>query len=520
MFAILRFHAIIIVMERAANYRKIEIDTRHVDVLDGIRALSIGLIFWFHLWQQSWLMPYWHTPQWLISLGLPSVVSFDFLPRSGFLFVDMMLLISAFCLFLPHARALFCGEPVPAAKQFYKKRLVRIVPPYYLSVLLIFSLVALPSGAYASGREMRVDLLSTLTFTQTFVPGVLLSTKLNGVLWTAAIEMQFYLLFPLLASCFRKQPAITYVGMVAVSMAYLHLFALGDPDKLRVTLNQLPGFFGVFANGMLAAYGFVWLSTRTGRKKWIAALSTAVALFCLYWISCMQKVAPAVSPVQIWQASNRYTLSLAFALLVFSSALAARWFRFLLSNRVMAFFAAISYNVYIWHQWLAVQLKQWRIPYWAGEQAPNFTGDKAWQWTYTLVVIGATLLTATLLTHLFERPVARRLLALRRPALFDKRTVQEASAAMEERNSGMHHEFIPEGVCSKKITFDLTDDGKLSNVAFIGGCDGNLKTIGKLVEGKDAEQIAAMLKGTSCDGGDTSCADQFARAIEEAASQK
>ena len=516
-------------MERAASYRQIEIDTRHVDVLDGIRALSIGLIFWFHLWQQSWLMPYWHTPQWLVSLGLPGVISFDFMPRSGFLFVDMMLLISAFCLFLPHARAVFYGEPVPSATQFYKKRLVRIVPPYYLSVLLIFLFVALPSGAYASAREMRVDLLSTLAFTQTFVPGVLLSTKLNGVLWTAAIEMQFYLLFPLLAKCFRKQPVLTYIGMAAVSMAYLHLFALGDTDRLRVTLNQLPGFFGVFANGMLAAYAFVWLTTRTGRKKWIAALSTAVALLCLYWISCMQKAAPSVSPVQVWQASNRHMLSVAFALLVLSSALAARWFRFLLSNRVMAFFAAISYNVYIWHQWLAVQFKQWRIPYWSGEQAPNFTGDKVWQWEYTLAVIGATLLAATLFTYLFERPVARRLLALKGPARCNQPAMQNNSIVTirkdptvteEEKNPDMHYEFTPKGVCSTKITFDLTGDGKLSNVAFTGGCDGNLKAIGKLVEGEDAKQIASTLRGNACDGADTSCADQLARAIEEAVSQK
>ena len=391
------------------NASKNRIDPRHVDVLDGIRALAIGLVLWFHVWQQSWLPPYWHVPQWLVNMGVSSTVSFDFLPRSGFLWVDMMLLISAFCLFLPHARAAMDAEPVPRAADFYKKRLIRIVPCYCLSVLIIFFLFALPGGAYASARECWPDLLSTLTFTQTFFPNVLLGTKLNGVLWTAAIEMQFYLIFPLLARCFRKRPVWTYLGMIAVSVLYLNVFALGDPDRLRVTVNQLPGFFGVFANGMLLAYGYIRLSKALRRSGGLSALATLGALVSIGWIVWLLLDATRANPVQVWQASHRFALSIAFSLFILCSALAARGYRLLFSNRVATFFAGISYNVYIWHQWLAVKFKQWRIPYWEGEQAPNFTGDRAWQWLYTVLVILTTVVLSTLLTHLFERPVSRRL---------------------------------------------------------------------------------------------------------------
>lgn len=75
--------------------------------------------------------------------------------------------------------------------------------------------------------------------------------------------------------------------------------------------------------------------------------------------------------------------------------------------------------------------------------------------------------------------------------------------------------YTPRFVCSQEIRFDL-EDGKLHNVRFLFGCDGNLKAIGKLVEGQDAARIAEMLKGNDCDGRGTSCADQFARAIEAA----
>ena len=72
--------------------------------------------------------------------------------------------------------------------------------------------------------------------------------------------------------------------------------------------------------------------------------------------------------------------------------------------------------------------------------------------------------------------------------------------------------YYPEGVCSRKITFDIVD-GKLHNVKFENGCPGNLSAIAKLVEGKDAREVAEILAGNQCRGNGTSCADQFAKAI-------
>ncbi len=71
------------------------------------------------------------------------------------------------------------------------------------------------------------------------------------------------------------------------------------------------------------------------------------------------------------------------------------------------------------------------------------------------------------------------------------------------------------GVCSKQINFSVDDAGKLHDVKFIGGCPGNLLAIGKLVEGKDAKEIADILRGNDCRGRGTSCADQLANAIDQ-----
>jgi uncharacterized protein (TIGR03905 family) len=65
------------------------------------------------------------------------------------------------------------------------------------------------------------------------------------------------------------------------------------------------------------------------------------------------------------------------------------------------------------------------------------------------------------------------------------------------------------------VDFDLID-GKVYNVAFTGGCNGNLKVIGKLVEGMERDKLVSILKGNTCGPSSTSCADQLARAVEEA----
>jgi uncharacterized protein (TIGR03905 family) len=77
-------------------------------------------------------------------------------------------------------------------------------------------------------------------------------------------------------------------------------------------------------------------------------------------------------------------------------------------------------------------------------------------------------------------------------------------------------EYTPVGTCSRKIEFDLRE-GRVYSVKFTGGCDGNLKALGILLEGSDAGTLVSKLKGVDCGGRGTSCSDQLARAVEAAA---
>lgn len=79
----------------------------------------------------------------------------------------------------------------------------------------------------------------------------------------------------------------------------------------------------------------------------------------------------------------------------------------------------------------------------------------------------------------------------------------------------MQYTFKTKGTCAQMISFDV-EDNKLANVQFYGGCNGNLKGIGKLVEGMPAQKVIDTLEGTTCGFKRTSCPDQLAKALKAA----
>ena len=77
----------------------------------------------------------------------------------------------------------------------------------------------------------------------------------------------------------------------------------------------------------------------------------------------------------------------------------------------------------------------------------------------------------------------------------------------------MNYSYKTNGTCSVKIQFDL-NDGIVSNVTFVGGCNGNLKGISALVEGMKVEDVIKRLEGIKCGFKQTSCPDQLAQALK------
>jgi uncharacterized protein (TIGR03905 family) len=79
----------------------------------------------------------------------------------------------------------------------------------------------------------------------------------------------------------------------------------------------------------------------------------------------------------------------------------------------------------------------------------------------------------------------------------------------------MQYTYKTKGTCSQMINFEV-EDGKVKNVQFFGGCNGNLKGIAALVEGMDIDDVIARVEGVKCGMKSTSCPDQLAQALKQA----
>ena len=364
---------------------------------DGVRVLAIGLVMWFHIWQQSWLAP-------VLDVG-GRTLDFTAIARTGYVWVDIMLMLSGYLLFLPVAR----GKEL-RVRDFYVRRFIRIVPSYYLSVFVMLFAFALPGGEYATRGAMWKDLLTHLTFTHTFFMDTYVSTKLNVVLWTLAIEVQFYLLFPLVARAFKARPVATYAGMALFSVLFRTLF-VEKQQNLDIWINQLPAMLDVYANGMLAAYITSELEKREDTRITMAFFTalTALALVGMWRIAQAQFVDSfPYDARKLGQLARRFELSGLGALLLISCERSFLYIRKLFGNPVTRFLSLISYNVYIWHQVLSVKLKEWKIPNYTSA-SPSADHEWPWQITYTILCFVLSILLATLLTYFFERPMTEKL---------------------------------------------------------------------------------------------------------------
>ena len=361
---------------------------------DMMRVVCAGMIAWYHIWQQSWLRPALRVGSVTINL-LPAV-------RSGYMFVDLLLMLSGFLLYLPYAN----GKERPA-RQFYARRALRILPSYWLclAVMLVFALL---EPATPGVPPLGKDLLTHLTFTHNLFYDTYVLTRLNGVLRTLAVEAQFYLLVPALAPLFRKRPLAVYAAMVGLALCFQRLWT-GQMADTTLYVNRLPNCLDTYANGMLAAHLYARLARRKRRRGLIAALGTAacaLGAWGLWRLLCDQAGIYDYALLRQGQLDRRWLFSACGALAVLGGSLSYKPVRRALSNRFVRFLAGLSFNFYIWHQWLAVHLKQWHIPPYQ-QPDPSLAGEMPWQLHYTLLCFAAALLVACLATYLVEKPAAK-----------------------------------------------------------------------------------------------------------------
>ena len=372
----------------------------YLPALDGLRWLMVFSVACFHYWQISWWTP-------AIRLG-GKVFSLEPWLRSGYLWVDGMLLLSGFLLFLPYAleRVKGAGREISFAG-FYRRRVARIVPSYLFHLLVVFLVSALPEGRYATAWDAARDWLAHLTFTHPLFRFSNLHTPLNGALWTLGVEAQFYLIFPLAARAFWKKPLVTYLAALAIGFGF-RACALAQPDSAML-VNQLPAFMDVYLNGFLAAWVYAWLRGRLKDRRSVRIAVTMASLVCLFLIARLavsQAAEPGYQAIRAGQMMRRYPLSVLLALVFIGLSLGISGVRRLLGNPVTAFLSAVSYQFYMWHQVVAGQMRRWGFPPSLNPQ-PHMAGELGWQLSFVTLALVISLVISVLCTYLIERPLAR-----------------------------------------------------------------------------------------------------------------
>jgi len=363
-------------------------------VLDGLRGIAILVVFWYHTWEWNWLNTEFNV--------FGKHVNLQFIPETGFTGVDLFFFISGFVLFYPYGRYLFEGKPLQTVTHFAYRRFIKIVPSYYLQMLIVTPWIL---AAFA-GSMLLWQYFSHLTFIYNWFRDTF--GAINGVWWTLALEVQFYVVFPALCWLMRRWPVATFIGMAVIANAYrlsTRHCCVGD----YVVQSQMPAFLDLFGSGMLAAWLFTFLHARIKRPETLAPLFSGIAIlgFVMYGALLYSLYVIRIQPdwQYVWSDSNLTLLGLTFLVLTVASCLASAWWRAVLGNRVLVFFSVISYNLYLWHQLIGNFIGKHNFPL---PRTAAFATDRAWQLSFTIVSVAVSIAVSTIITYAFERPLLRR----------------------------------------------------------------------------------------------------------------
>lgn len=326
-----------------------------IEAIDGFRALAMLMVLLYHSWEFS------GSPTLELHLGSWHPDLFGLL--RGNTRVDLFVVLSGFCLFLPLSR-----KPEALGnwdwKSYARRRLRRIVPTYYaalayavlLPVILVALLKALHREASWQAWPSAGQWVSHLLFLHNF------STKtwngINGSLWTMSLEMQFYVAFPLLVIGLRRF-GIRFLGfIIALSVLYRMIagtLVAGQPKDVRFLFEVFfVGRWMQFVLGMLAC----WLVMRyRARNHWLGARQSSLALllagsFYLLAVGDLGQEPPGHFPLR------EVALGLAFALAIGVVCTSHTPLRFLLENKLVTSIGFISYSLFLIHQPTVYYLSQ------------------------------------------------------------------------------------------------------------------------------------------------------------------
>lgn len=360
----------------------------NINIIDGLRGLAIIMVVFFHYWQISW-----------ISFG-----SINFIAQSGFIGVELFFFISAFCIFYPYALHIFEGYKEQSIKEFFLKRVAKIIPSYILAMVIILSF---EQGMFTSSKELLWNIFTHIIFIHNFFPKTYYS--INGVFWSLAVEIQFYILFPIILYLFKRKPFLTYIFFCIIALIYRYYVLNYFRNNISFLLNQTISFLDIFASGIMTAYLLVMLKNKFVEIKklhpFFTIISIIAILIFLLLLKSLFDIRFNKDGIQIWQLENRFLISIVFSILTLSLYFSSNILKKLFSNVFLRFMSVISYNLYIWHQFIGQKIQI--------SIEKNFISDihsnYGWQLSFMIISIIISLLVSIIITFSFEKPILKKL---------------------------------------------------------------------------------------------------------------
>jgi peptidoglycan/LPS O-acetylase OafA/YrhL len=370
----------------------------HFPLMDSIRGIAVIAVVAAH---SSFFMS-------LTGSHSLSSVRFDFSVRVFFM-------ISAFLLYRPWVRARLAGWDPPSARAFAWRRLLRILPAYWLALTVIALWLGL---SYVFGAR---GIVTYYGLTQVYQPGWAVGGLPQA--WTLCVEVIFYALLPVWGGLMRRfkarslshglrQELIGCAVLLLVSLVYKVIVtasgAIEGSGGVPFQLNTLT-FLDDFAIGMAlgaasAAYEGrrehprgIRLIDRRPELAWAAAIALVVStsLFVGFFGDVAENID---GPAYIERHYLLAAIGVALLLPAMFGDPDRGTLRRLLRNRPLAYLGMISYGIYLWHFAVLVQLERWNFQSVAAD-----VGE--WVW-FVAALAGGTLL-ATVSYYVVERPFLR-----------------------------------------------------------------------------------------------------------------
>lgn len=341
------------------------------------------------------------APSWLQALMRP--LGF------GHFAVAAFIVLSGFCLQL----SLFSrvDAKVGSLSNFFKRRALRILPAYYACLAISIG-VCLGVTSHQPGLERFLPVTTPNVLAHVFLIHNLSEDwmyKINGVLWSIAIEAQLYLLFPLLVAAIARFGRLTTL-MGAAAVSCLAVAFLPHAPKLY------PWYLGLFVVGMVAAHLAYRPNLRSGTRPLVGWMVCVPTAFVACWLAATS------DPLPLGDAFGGVAVAaLCYALTTTPKGLVVSAF----SARPVVALGGFSYSLYLMHHPLLQVVYALRPAAWTGEVATF--------WYLLLVGLPLALVATWGFSLLFERPFMPRRMAIAEateliPLSLPLRTCARASA--------------------------------------------------------------------------------------------